>query len=128
MSGKSTKERVVVKARRNLIPEDDGNPRSARVPNECSETEKGSGKGNRNSRSDRRKRKSNDNDSETITVVADVHTDGDGNNQSSHMGDFLNVMFTESNETIEGKDLVNVMNRFADEMSKNQQKYRTNVG
>ena len=62
---------------------------------------KGSGKGNRNSRSGRRKKK--DNDSETVTVVADVHTDGDRSNQSSRMRDFLNVMFTESNETIEGE-------------------------
>ena len=44
------------------------------------------------------------------TVVADVHNEADESNRSSHTEDSLHVMFTELNEKITGKDLVNVMN------------------
>ena len=112
-TGKSEKQRVVVKARRNLMTESDCKKAPAQASRDKSDTEKESAKnkGKTNSKARRRRRKSKDIDSETITVVADVHNEGDSSNS-------LHVMFTEANETIAGKDLVNVMNRFADEMTK----------
>ena len=119
-SGKSETQRVVVKARRNLMTESD----CKKAPAQASEISLilkrnlQKNKGKTNSKARRRRRKSKDIDSETITVVADVNNEGDRSNRSSHTDNSLHVMFTEANETIAGKDLVNVMNRFADEMTK----------
>ena len=61
--------------------------------------------------------------------MADVHNEADESNRSLHTLDSLHVMFTEPDETITGKDLVNVMNRFAEARNdKNQQKHGANVG
>ncbi|MES9880788.1 MAG: hypothetical protein ABW185_07895 [Sedimenticola sp.] len=77
---------------------------------QCSKTKQG-----KEQKKAKKKAKQRKDESETVSIVADVHRD---NSDVDDVGSFLNVMFRESNENIEGRDLVNVMNRFADEMTK----------
>lgn len=54
-------------------------------------------------------------DTDTLHIAAEVHSE---DTRESDIGSMLNTMFPEPNEAADGKDIVNVMNRLADEMTK----------